>query len=510
MIATMFAILQPMSNHSSAWLLRRQRDLIELSICHELKSHPSSRSLSTTEKSALDSIPSDTRTLIKRLKLDPLIFRLNCCSKCFATYPLDRTPNKCYHRDDNVDEAHESDTPDKAGNSEEEPSAVCGQPLFKLCRSVNTPVRYFAYQSLNRWIARLLTRPGIEDALDQSLTPSIIPSELVSSGRVSDIHGSRIWRQFEGPDGEIFTKQSGNLIFGLFIDAINPYGNKQAGKHASITFMVLVCMSLPYQLRFLPENLFLVGIAPGPKEPSLTQTNWILKPMVEQLNALWNTGLSLSCTHRHPQGRHIRAALVPFFADLPALRRALGFPGHASNKFMCSFCDVSKSNIKNLDRETWNARTSDHHIKWAHASRDADTAKERNKIFSQHGVRYSVLTELPYWKPNEYQTVDAMHNLLLGLFKWHCTRLWGMSDKAVNEDYTFGRSQIPQTELVELGQETADHAEEYLANRVDANSDLDEEPDEESESLGALPFFECEFGSITDSSDTNWDHYKHI
>jgi hypothetical protein len=174
-----------------------------------------------------------------------------------------------------------------------------------------------------------------------------------SYAHVSDIHDSYIWAEFKGLDGKPFTSWSGNLVFGLFINVINPYGNKNASKHALITFIVLVCMSFPYHMRFLPKNNFLVGISPGPKEPSLTQKNWILNPVVEQLKALWISCLTLSQTYFHPEGCDIHAALLHCFANLPALRRALGFPGHISNNFMCSFCETSKTNIKNLDKLSW-------------------------------------------------------------------------------------------------------------------------------------------------------------
>jgi hypothetical protein len=426
---------------------------------------------------------------------------------------LDRAPNRCIHSDDKlVDEGEDDDNADTsakenlAQEDEDEQdqistqTAACGQPLFRMRQSGKTPIRQFAYQCLRDWIARLLCRPGIEDALDQSLT-----SSPASTGLVSDIHGSKVWAEFQGPDGEPFTRRSGNLVFGLFIDAINPYGNKTAGKHASITFMVLVCMSLPYQLRFLPQNIFLVGIAPGPKEPSLTQTNWILKPIVEQLKALWASGLTLSRTHRHPEGRHVRAALVPCFADLPALRRALGFPGHSSNKFMCSFCDVSKAKINNLDMASWNRRTSEYHLKWAHAFRDAEKSKDRAKIFKHQGVRYSVLTELPYWSPTEYQTVDAMHNLLLGLFKWHCMRFWGMSEKAVNEDCVFGSSHIPKEEVAGLAAEAQEHQSRSDNPDEGTDEEADEETDGQTESSGMRPSNGYQFGSNTATSDTNWE-----
>jgi hypothetical protein len=38
------------------------------------------------------------------------------------------------------------------------------------------------------------------------------------------------------------------------------------------------------------------------------------------------------------------------------------------------------------------------------------------------------MLELPYWNILENHVVDSMHNLLLGLLKWHCTRFWQMSD----------------------------------------------------------------------------------
>jgi hypothetical protein len=57
------------------------------------------------------------------------------------------------------------------------------------------------------------------------------------------------------------------------MDGFNSYGNHQAGKHVSITFIILVCLTLPVSLCYWPENIFLVGIAPGPKEPSLEEIN---------------------------------------------------------------------------------------------------------------------------------------------------------------------------------------------------------------------------------------------
>ncbi|PLW29090.1 hypothetical protein PCASD_19745 [Puccinia coronata f. sp. avenae] len=61
------------------------------------------------------------------------------------------------------------------------------------------------------------------------------PSESLTDSNSAAV----IWAEFKGLDGKPFTSRSGNLVFSLFIDAINPYGKKNAGKHASITFIVL-------------------------------------------------------------------------------------------------------------------------------------------------------------------------------------------------------------------------------------------------------------------------------
>ncbi|EGG05695.1 uncharacterized protein MELLADRAFT_107407 [Melampsora larici-populina 98AG31] len=58
---------------------------------------------------------------------------------------------------------------------------------------------------------------------------------------------------------------------------------------------------------------------------------------------------------------------------------------------------------------------------------------ERQKIFENHGVRYSVLLELDYWNLIDFQVVDSMHNLLLGLLNWHCRRFWAMQDDEEDE-----------------------------------------------------------------------------
>jgi hypothetical protein len=253
----------------------------------------------------------------------------------------------------------------------------------------------------------------------------------------------------------------------------------------------MVCLSLPVELRYLPENIFLVGIAPGPKEPSLEQVNSILKPLVEELQNMWDPGLFLSRTTRHPQGRLVRAALLPFFADLPALRRALGFASHSATR-MCSVCLLEKKDINNINPESWPVRNlTDHHY-WANQSREASNAKSKLRILRDHGVQYSILLELPYWNILDYHVVDAMHNLLLGLLKWHCQRFWIMSDT----DDEKPPKCVPVRELRELEKELENEPHQQPPEPI--NERPPTPPPE------GIPFEDILFGTITDPSDTNF------
>ncbi|PLW07026.1 hypothetical protein PCASD_23642 [Puccinia coronata f. sp. avenae] len=499
---SLFYVTQRISRAASAYLLRLDRQLIEIVTSHGLDESSQPRPLNYSERQTLDSFPVNPAAVIQHLAIDPDLNFLVCCPRCFAMYPLLTAPAQCLHSEfqhprqpanefgdqfedheinDNRAEGDSSDTDD--GHRQ-----ACGADLFYEYRGSRRPIRRFAFHDLHSWLARLFSRTGIEDALEETAQNSRSPFNNMAEA--SDIQHSRSWREFLDPSGQQFTSHSGNIVFAMFTDGINPYGNRQAGKHASVTFIIMTCLSLPVNLRYRPENIFVVGIAPGPKEPSLEQTNWILRPVVEQLKSLWSTGTYLSKTHRHPQGRLVRAALMPFFADLPALRRALGFAGHNARR-MCSYCLIEKKDIKNFDTQSWPRRTLADHRYWANQSREAKNPQAKAKILSEHGVRYSVLLELPYWNILEYHVVDAMHNLLLGILKWQCQRFWLMSD--VNDEEE--PRPVSSRELDELLKDS------FKPNNIHEPREASPSPEETEE---MVTFGDMLFGSNTDSSDADF------
>ncbi|KAL6299917.1 hypothetical protein BKA93DRAFT_703922, partial [Sparassis latifolia] len=203
--------------------------------------------------------------------------------------------------------------------------------------------------------------------------------------------------------------------------------------------------------------MFLVGVIPGPTEPSLNEINHLLKPLVDDLQVFWESGVWYSSTVNRPGGRRVRCAIVPLVCDLLASRQMAGFASHNTLKHFCLFCRLHLHDIENLDYTTWGTRDWAEHLRWAEAWRDAASDAERDAIFEEHGVRYSELLRLPYWNPILFAILDAMHALFLGNLKRHCRTIWGMDVKFEDGDGSEGdvlnaRSDEPSEEALKRGQ----------------------------------------------------------
>ncbi|KAI0363121.1 hypothetical protein BV20DRAFT_958951, partial [Pilatotrama ljubarskyi] len=195
----------------------------------------------------------------------------------------------------------------------------------------------------------------------------------------------------------------------------------------------MVCLNLPPSERYKRENVYLAGVMPGPKAPSLHQTNHFLDPLVDDLLVLWRYGARLPRTALRPHNRLARCAAVPLISDLGAARKVSGHASHSAAIF-CSFCQLKKADINNIDKDTWPCRDCATFRRLAEEWRSAHSTTRREALFKEHGVRYSVLLKLPYWKPTRYVVVETMHNLFLGLFQRHCRSIFGMDIKAASQD----------------------------------------------------------------------------
>lgn len=116
----------------------------------------------------------------------------------------------------------------------------------------------------------MLCLPSFEPLVDSPLSET-----PVSNGICYDTGQNRMWQEL----GD-YTRYSGNLVFAFYADWFNPFTNKIAGKNVSMGVIILACLNSAPDLRYKSEFLFVAGIIPGPREPSMTITNNILEPLV--------------------------------------------------------------------------------------------------------------------------------------------------------------------------------------------------------------------------------------
>ena len=177
--------------------------------------------------------------------------------------------------------------------------------------------------------------------------------------------------------------------------------------------------------------MILVGIIPGPKEPNLNINSYLM-PLVLELKAFYN-GVSLPSITKNGKtfGQvTIRLALMCIICDLPATRKVSGFVSfnalHGCSKCMkCFPTDTFGQNpdFSGYNTLAWPKRDIVLHCQKSVEYKACNTKSSRSNIEKDYGIRYSVLTELPYFNPIRYHVVDPMHNLFLGTAK-RCMQIW--------------------------------------------------------------------------------------
>ena len=188
----------------------------------------------------------------------------------------------------------------------------------------------------------------------------------------------------------------------------------------------LIIQNLPRRLRYQKENIVLVGVIPGPKEPKHS-INSFLRQLVEELKEFWQ-GVVIDCKFHSQKQIYVRAALTCCACDIPATRKLCGFVGHSA-LLGCSKClkqftydsSTHKMDFSGYDRDSWPNRTLQVHHEQCKKYLSAQTKLQRKSIEKDYGIRYSALIDLPYFNPITFAVVDPMHNLLLGTAKKHDT-----------------------------------------------------------------------------------------
>ena len=138
------------------------------------------------------------------------------------------------------------------------------------------PKRIYCYKSIIESLQELLCQP------DFSVKCEAWRTRCYQDGVYNDVYDGQVWKDFQAPNNMPFLSLPNNFAFHLNVDWFNPFKYTQ---HSEGVIYATV-LNLPRHERFLQENVILIGVIPGPKEPSL-HINAFLKPLVSELMDLW-------------------------------------------------------------------------------------------------------------------------------------------------------------------------------------------------------------------------------
>lgn len=312
---------------------------------------------------------------------------------------------------------------------------VCGGILLKTVelaskRKVFYPLMTYCYIDMHTSLQHLL--------LDESFVKNCNHWKYrkVSEGNLLDVYDGRIWKKFMRYKGLPFLEENHSYGFILNLDWFQPYKHLQY----SVGVIYLCVLNLPPNVRYKLQNVCLIGIIPGPREPENTVNEYI-KPLVEDLKQFWD-GVELNvCTTTTVQKRKVRCAILCCSCDLPAGRKLCGFMGHSAHlgsskckKYFPSIEGERKLDYSGFQRAEWIPRTNAGHRSDVLKLGKCKSKTELAQMESRLGCRYSSLLDLPYFDPPTMLVIDPMHNLFLGLAKRFTKKVFLKGDILSNED----------------------------------------------------------------------------
>ncbi|MBW0508257.1 hypothetical protein O181_047972 [Austropuccinia psidii MF-1] len=152
---------------------------------------------------------------------------------------------------------------------------------------------------------------------------------------------------------------------------------------------MLICLDLPPSERLKPDNVYVEGMIPGPKEPTALQLNYLSMSLIKELKELWQ-GYHFSPTSTGPSGSFIRVAILKVIVDVVAMCKLTGLISHSGNHFW-NCCTIHQAQIEEIGPQFHYTHSYQNHkstiVKWLRAS-----PQQRQAIF------LSMECSIQFWK----------------------------------------------------------------------------------------------------------------
>ena len=146
------------------------------------------------------------------------------------------------------------------------------------------PIKPFVFHDFNDYLAGLLSQSDLEGVVDQLCDTLMEQLEKPPAAHVRDIWQAEFLWEMKGPDGKtLFVDRGteGQYLFSMNVDFLNIEGMRIWGTKTSVGLISMVCLNLPAEIQYKSENMYVGGIIPGPNQPSLTELNLYIKPLVD-------------------------------------------------------------------------------------------------------------------------------------------------------------------------------------------------------------------------------------
>ena len=335
-----------------------------------------------------------------------------CCASCHAIYHWEEC---IVQNEDGQKESKLCTFKEFPDHPQSQHRNQCGHALMKAVKSSQGQLKLYP-QLIYCYCSVIESLRGMIRKTDFIEKCEHWRERMTTDGKYYDVYDGKVWKDFMTVNDVPFLSAPYNFAFQLNVDWFQPFKHTQHSEGA----IYLSILNLPREERFLKENVILVGIIPGPKEPAIDM-NSFLQPLVDELKELWE-GVIVSIPNKI--STIIRAALICVACDIPAARKVCVFLGHRAT-MGCSKCLLrfpteafgDKPDYSNFDRSQWTPRTNSHHRSEATNYCACNTRSERVGIQRRSGVRYSCLLQLAYFDASRMCIIDPMHNLLLGTSK---------------------------------------------------------------------------------------------
>ena len=304
-------------------------------------------------------LPMTYHGLLRSIKLDSKgrFTSYVVCPRCSSIYDYE----SCYEVNNGKAISKSCDFvafPDHPHHSQRE---CCGVMLLKKVRTKHmgidlVPRKTCPYQSLCDAITFMVSKPDFLNLCEHwRVRASQVPEDMYA-----DVYDGKVWKEFQSEQYNHYLNFPGNLLLSLNVDWFQPFSHTQY----SVGVIYLVVLNLPREERYKMENIILVGIIPGPKEPKLTLNSY-LAPLVLELENAYH-GWSIPVKHDQFKTVSVRACIGCVTCDVPATRKVCGFLGHTA-RLGCSKClkvfPVSafgeKPNFAGYNTDNWIPRSAE-------------------------------------------------------------------------------------------------------------------------------------------------------